>query len=110
MFVREEKQRHPAASHDKSPVDENRKSRFFQTPNFSSVLWVQNTSEALTPTFLSSSPTMFRAEILADVVRGVPERLSPAGTQQLINVEIIKSNIYKHSGTADITECFADLH
>lgn len=37
---------------------------------------------------------MFRAEILADVVRGVPERLSPAGTQQLINVEIIKSNIY----------------
>lgn len=29
------------------------------------------------PTFLSSSPTMLRADILADVVRGVPVRPSP---------------------------------
>lgn len=32
---------------------------------------------SLTPTFLSSSPTMLRADILADVVRGVPVRPSP---------------------------------
>lgn len=31
---------------------------------------------------------MFRAEILADVVRGVPETLSPAETKLLINTDI----------------------
>lgn len=35
--------------------------------------------QRLTPTFLSSSPTMFRAEILADMVSAVAEKLSPAG-------------------------------
>lgn len=39
--------------------------------------------ESLTPTFLNSSPTMFSADILADVVRGVPVRPSPEETTLL---------------------------
>lgn len=35
------------------------------------------TNASPTPTFLSSSPTMFSADILADVVRGVPVKPSP---------------------------------
>lgn len=38
--------------------------------------------QRLTPTFLSSSLTMFRAEILADMVSAVAENPSPAGKTQ----------------------------
>lgn len=37
----------------------------------------------LTPTFRSNSPTMLRAEILAEVVSRIPERLSPRKTTLL---------------------------
>lgn len=71
------------APRDKSAVARNVAwmGRFIKTQSLSSRTKI--TSEVLTPTFLSSSPTMLRAEILADVVRGVPERLSPATTHPI---------------------------
>lgn len=57
-------------------------SLYMQTANLGSLLQlcedtVFTTIKFLTPTFLSSSPTMLSADILADVVRGVPVRPSP---------------------------------
>lgn len=66
----------PAASHEKSAADKNSVNGSIH--------------QTLTPTFLSSSPTMFRAEILADMVRGVAERLSPAETSRLMNAHDVK--------------------
>lgn len=40
----------------------------------------EHRTEVLTPTFLSNSPTMLRAEILADVASGALQRLSPANS------------------------------
>lgn len=45
--------------------------------------------KSLTPTFLSSSPTMLSADILADVVRGVPVRPSPKTKQIQVGEHII---------------------
>lgn len=64
------------------------------------------TSVLLTPTFLSSSPTMFRAEILADVVRGVPERLSPAETNHLMNADVQVSNDIKQENISKSSRLF----
>lgn len=45
------------------------------------IITIITTAESLTPTFLSSSPTILSADILADVVSGVPVRLSPENAQ-----------------------------
>jgi len=45
--------------------------------------------KSLTPTFRSSSPTMLSADILADVVRGVPVRPSPKKNQIRVGEHVI---------------------
>lgn len=56
-------------------------SRAMNTPSIKKLFKKKNKqTHVLTPTFFSNSPTMLRAEILADVASGVPERPSPTKT------------------------------